>query len=81
MGMARQASAPMTSRLVPQLKAQGEDEREHQLDKGLAVVKQLNVGRFILKIDRDGPICLGLAGYVSHGSPSDQMVGGADDPR
>jgi hypothetical protein len=35
---------------------------------------------FILKIDRDGPIWAGLAGFVSHGSPSSQMVVAADDP-
>ena len=39
-------------------------------DKGLAIAKQLKVGRFMLKIDRDGPIFAGLADLVSHGSPS-----------
>jgi len=51
MGVTRQAPAPTTGRLVPQLKAQGEEESHHQFDKGLAVVKQLNVGRLILKSD------------------------------
>jgi len=39
MGVARQAPAPATGRLVPQLKAQGKDESDHQFDKGLAVAK------------------------------------------
>jgi hypothetical protein len=66
---------------LPQLKAQGEDESDHQFDKGLAVVKQLQTGRFVLKIDGDSPVFTGRAGGGSHGSPSDQMVGVADDPR
>jgi len=56
MGVARQAPAPATGRLVPQLNAQGKDEREHQFDKGLAVVKQLQVGHSVLKIDGDRPV-------------------------
>jgi len=53
-----------------ELKADGQDEGEHPFDKGFTIAKQLNVGRFILKIDRDGPIFAGLASGVSHGSPS-----------
>ncbi len=81
MGVARQAPAPATGRLVPQLKAQGEDDSDHQFDKGLAVAQQLKVGRFVLKIDGDSPVFAGLVGCAVHGSPSGQMVGAADDPR
>jgi hypothetical protein len=70
MRVARQAPSAATGRLVCELKADGQDEGKHPFDKGLAIAKQLNVGRFILKIDRDGPICAGLAGGVSHGAPS-----------
>jgi hypothetical protein len=41
---------------MPQLKAEREDESHHQFDKRLAVVQQLNVGRFIVEIDGDGTI-------------------------
>jgi hypothetical protein len=41
----------------------------------------LKIGRFILKINRDGPVFSGLAGRVLHGSSSGQMVGIADDPK
>jgi hypothetical protein len=81
MRVARQARAPATSGLVPQLKAQGEDESDHQFDKRLAVVKQLKISRFIVEINGNGPVFAGLASGVSHGSPLGQMVEIAGDPR
>ena len=39
------------------------------------------VGRFILKINSDGPVCASLTGGVAHGSPSGQMVIADDDLR
>src|SRR5204863_6922554 len=81
MRMARQAPTSLTRRLVFELQAQGQDKSHHQFHKGLAVAKQLYVGRFVLKIDGDGPVFMGLAGSASHGSSSGQMVGVADDPR
>src|SRR6266446_5279844 len=81
MRVARQAPATATGGLVFELKTEGEDESKHQFNKGLAVAKELKVGRFVLKIDGDGPVFAGLAGCASHGSPSGQMVGAADDPR
>jgi hypothetical protein len=41
MGVARQAPAAATRRLVVELKAQGEEESEDKLDKRLAIVNQL----------------------------------------
>ena len=79
MGVTRQAPAPTTGRLVPQLKAQGEEEGEHQFDKGFAVVKQLNVGRLILKIDGDGPVLAYRLGCLSHLSPPVKMVVGVHE--
>src|SRR5262245_27932575 len=81
MRMARQASATATSGLVFEQKAEGQDEGDHEFDKGLAIAKQLKVGRFMLKINRDGPVFAGLADCIVHGSSSGPMVGAADDPK
>ena len=62
MRMSRQASAAVTGRLVFQLEAEGEEKSEHELEKRLAIAKELKVGRFVLKIDGDGPIFAGLTG-------------------
>jgi hypothetical protein len=77
--MAGQAPAAATGRLVRELKAEGEKERQHTFDKGLAVAKQLKVGRFVLKINRDSPVFAGLAGGGSHGSPSSHRVSSSDE--
>jgi hypothetical protein len=74
MGVARQAPAPATGRLVPQLKAQSEDERDHPFDKGLAVVKQLQVGRFVPKIDGDSPVFSRRLSHYAHASPPCHQV-------
>jgi hypothetical protein len=79
MGVARQAPAPATGRLMPQLNAQGSDEREHQFDQGLAVVKQLEVGRFIVEIDGDGTVVPRPFGCFAHVSPPGQRVSSADE--
>ena len=55
MRMPRQAPAAVTGRLVCKLKANGQEEGEHELEKRLAIAKQLKVGCFILKIDGNGP--------------------------
>jgi hypothetical protein len=57
MGVARQAPVIPTSHLVCELKAKGQDEGEDTFDKCLVVTKELEVGRFILKIDSDGTVC------------------------
>ena len=56
MGVARQAPAAATGRLVCELKAKGQEEGEDTFDKRLAIAKQLKVGRFILEIDGDGTV-------------------------
>ena len=81
MRVAGQAPTSLTSRFVCKLKAKGEEKGEDAFDKRFAIAKQLIIGRFILKVDGDGPVFTGLAGGVAHGSPSSQMVGVADDPR
>jgi hypothetical protein len=81
MRVSRHASATATSGFVFELKAEGQEERDHEFDKRLAIAKQLKVGRFILKINRDGAVFTGLAGCIVHGSSSGQMVAAADDPK
>jgi hypothetical protein len=81
MGVTRQAPASITAGLVFELQAQSEETGEDTFEKRFAVTQQLHIGRFVVKINRDGPVFTGLAGSASHGSPSGQMVGVADDPR
>jgi len=69
MRVAGQAPFPTTGRLVFQLKAKRQNEGEDTLKKCLPITKQLKVGRFVLKIDGDGPVFSGLVGGGSHGSP------------
>jgi hypothetical protein len=66
---------------VFQLKAKGEEKGEDTFQERLPIAKELKIGRFVLKIDRDGPVFMSLAGSVTHGSSSGQMVGVADDPQ
>jgi hypothetical protein len=69
MRVARETSTPTTGSFVFQLKAEGHDEGEDTFEERLAIVKQLHVGRFVLKIDGDGPVVASLAGCGSHGHP------------
>jgi hypothetical protein len=62
MGVAGQAPAAATGGLVCELAADREDERHDPFDKGLAVAKQLNVGRFIMEIDGDRAVVPRLCG-------------------
>ena len=77
MGVARQAPAPATGRLMPELKAQGEDESDDPFNKSLTVVKQLKVGRFIVAINGDGPVLPRSCGGRAHVSPPGQQVSSA----
>jgi hypothetical protein len=56
MGVTRQAPAAATGRLMLELKADGEDEGQYTFEKRPTIAKQLNVGRFMLKIDGDGTV-------------------------
>jgi hypothetical protein len=81
MGVTSQAPAATTGGRVFELKAKGEEKSEDTLDKRFAIVKQTKIGRFVVKINGDGPVVAGLAGGVAHGSSSGQMVGAAADPQ
>src|SRR5215831_431677 len=74
MRVTSQTSTPTTGGFVFQLKAEGHHEGEDTFEERLAIVKQLHIGRFVLKIDGDGPVFASLAGGGSHGSSSGQMV-------
>jgi len=79
MRMTRQAPSPITGRLVLELEAEGEKKGEYAFDKRFAIAQELIIGRFVLKVDGNGPVFAGLSGGVAHGSSSGQMVGVADD--
>jgi hypothetical protein len=69
MRVACETPAPATGGFVCELKAEGEEESEHEFNKDLAMAKQLKVGRFVSKIDSDGPVFAGPFGYCAHVSP------------
>jgi hypothetical protein len=81
MRVAGQTPAAPTGRLMLELKAQGEEKGEDELDKRPTVVKELNVSRFIVEIDGDGAVVASLVDRVSHGSSLGQIVSAADDPK
>src|SRR4029434_3097431 len=64
-----QTATPTTGGFVFQLKAERHHEGEDTFEERLAIVKQLHVGRFVLKIYGDGAVFTSLAGCGSHGHP------------
>jgi hypothetical protein len=56
MGGVCQAPASLTGRLVFELKVKGQEKDDHPCDQRPAIVKPLNVGRFIVEIDGDGAV-------------------------
>src|SRR5690242_3476213 len=69
MGVAGQAPTAATRGLVCELKAERQDEGQHTLAKRLPITQELKVGRFVLKINRDGPVSAWLCGGVTHVPP------------
>ena len=65
MGVAGQAPAPATGRLVGELKAQGQHEGEDTLEKRLAVSQQAEIGGFVSKIGSDSAVMSRLCGCCS----------------
>jgi hypothetical protein len=57
-----------------ELKAKSEEKGEDTFDKRLAVTKELEVGRFVLKIDSDGAVCTYRFGCFPHVSPPSPQV-------
>ena len=70
MGVAGEAPAAATARLVIKLKAQGHEESEDTFEKRLAIVQEAKVGGFILEINGDSAVvscpCGCCAQYVTH---------------
>jgi hypothetical protein len=79
MRVARQAPAAVTGRFVPELKAQGEEKREHPFAKGFAVVTQLEVGRFIAEVGGDGTVVPRPFSCFPQVLPPDHQVSEADE--
>ena len=69
MRVARQAPTAATRGLVCELKADGQDEGQHTFEKRLPIAQELQVGRFVVKINGDGPVCAWLFGGVTHVPP------------
>jgi len=65
MGVACEAPAAATGRLVGELKAKRQHEGENTLEKRLAVSQQAEIGGFVSKIDSDGAVMPHLCGCCS----------------
>jgi hypothetical protein len=81
MGVAGQAPAATTSRLVGELKAKGQEKGQDAFDKGFAVAKELPVGRFIVEIDSDGAVVPRPHSGLGHVSPPGHQVASVDETR
>jgi hypothetical protein len=79
MGVARQASAPITGRLVFQLKANGQNKGEDTFDQRLAVCNEVEVGRFVSKIDGDSAVLSPWFGRRTHVSSPCHQVSQAEE--
>src|SRR4029453_10311569 len=66
MGVARQAPTLTAAGFVKELKAEGEEKGEDELDKRLGVVKELVVSRFIVEINGDRAVFAGHFGDLAH---------------
>jgi len=65
MGVASQRAA-VTGRFMGELKTQGEEESQDELDEGFASAEQLKVGRLIVDIDGDRAVLSGRFGGLGH---------------
>jgi hypothetical protein len=74
MRVAGETPSTATARLVCELKAEGEEDSAHECDKRLAMAQQLKVGRFIMKINSDGPVFAGRFGRCAHVLPLRHQV-------
>jgi hypothetical protein len=81
MGVAGEAPAAATGRLVGELKADGEDKGEDTFDKRLAVCNEVEVGRLIWKIDSDRAVFSRRFGRRTPVSPLGHQVSSADETR
>jgi hypothetical protein len=77
--VARQAAPCVAAGFVEELKAEREKEGEDELDKRFGVGYEGKVGRLIVEVDGNRPVVAGRCSGLSHGSPSVEMVAGADE--
>jgi len=66
MGVAGQAASLAAAGLMKELKAEGEEEGEDELDKRVGVAQERKVGRLIVEIDGDGSVYACHFGGLSH---------------
>ena len=67
--MTRQASSPITGRLVRALEAEGQEEGEHTCNTRLAVCTQAEVGGFVSQSDGDSAVFAPRFGRCAPVSP------------
>jgi hypothetical protein len=79
MRMPRPASAAVTSRLVFQLEAEGEEESDDTLEKRFPVCNQAKVRRFVSKINGDSAVCPRRFGRCAHVSLPGYQVPEGDE--
>src|SRR5713101_3067227 len=72
MGVARQASTLTAAGLVEELKAEGEEEGEDELDERVGVGQEPKIGRLIVEIDGEGAVVTYRFGGVPHVSSPGQ---------
>ena len=72
MGVARQAPTLTAAGLVEELKAEGEEEGEDELDERVGVVQEPKIGRLIVEIDGEGAVVTYRFGGVPHVSSPGQ---------
>src|SRR6267378_1904603 len=66
MGVARQAPTLAAAGLMEELKAEGEEEGEDELDKRVGVAQERKVGRLIVEINGEGAVFACHFGGLSH---------------
>ena len=81
MGVTCQVPSSITGRLVLQLKAEGEEERQHTFEKRLALVTKLKIGLLVPKINGDGPLFSRRFGCCAPVLPLCRQVSSADGTR
>jgi len=66
MGVAGQAASLAAAGLMKELKAEGEEEGEDELDKRVGVAQERKVGRLIVEIDGDSAVVACRLSMLSH---------------
>jgi hypothetical protein len=79
MGVTREAPTTATGGLVEELKAQGQEKGEDAFDKRLPIIKQAEVGGFVMKIDSDGTVFSPRFGRYAHVAPLYHSVSSTDE--